>query len=283
MSNMMGFLARRFIAGGNFEEALEEIRRLNSMNITTTVDVLGENVNSQVEAKAKANSYIDALGKINSTGVNSHVSLKLTQMGLDISDEFCFENVSRILAAALKYENFVRVDMEGSNYTQRTMELVHRWHESFPNMGIVIQSMLLRSEDDVKELNRRKIPVRLCKGAYKEPPSIAFRDKRDVNENYLKLMRILLSEGTYPAIATHDQVMVDATIDYASQNGIGSDQFEFQMLYGIRRSLQQQIAQDGFRMRIYVPFGTHWFPYYYRRLRERKENIFFILKNLVRH
>jgi len=143
--------------------------------------------------------------------------------------------------------------------------------------------MLLRSEDDVKELNRRKIPVRLCKGAYKEPPSIAFRDKRDVNENYLKLMRILLSEGTYPAIATHDQVMVDATIDYASQNGIGSDQFEFQMLYGIRRSLQQQIAQDGFRMRIYVPFGTHWFPYYYRRLRERKENIFFILKNLVRH
>ncbi|MBD3233380.1 MAG: proline dehydrogenase [candidate division Zixibacteria bacterium] len=282
MSGIFGFLARRFIAGDNIEEALQAVERLNSKKITTTLDILGENVSNKEEAVAKADAYIELLDHIHRSAVTSHASIKLTQMGLDISDQFCFDNVSRIFERAQEYDIFIRVDMEGSDYTQRTLDLVYRWHEIYPNMGTVIQAMLHRSEDDVKELNRQKIKVRLCKGAYKEPASLAFQDKKQVNKNYAKLTKMLLSDGVYPAIATHDDKLIEYTKQFAAESGIGRDQFEFQMLYGIRRKLQEQITSDGYRMRVYVPYGTHWFPYYYRRLRERKENIFFILKNLFK-
>ncbi len=282
MSGILSFLARRFVAGETFEESLKAVRALNAKNITTTLDILGENVKNQQEATAKADAYIEVLEKIHNSGVNSHVSIKLTQMGLDVSDDFCYENVSRIFEKAKGYSNFVRVDMEGSDYTQRTLDLVFRWHKEYINMGVVIQAMLYRSEDDIRELNKNKIRVRLCKGAYKEPSSIAFQDKRDVNKNYIKLMKLLLSEGEYPAIATHDENMIQATFDYATEKGIQPDKYEFQMLYGIRRQLQEKIAEDGYRMRVYVPFGTSWFPYYYRRLRERKENTLFLLKNILK-
>ena len=282
MAGFLWFVAKRFIAGESCEAALSTVRELNSKNITTTMDILGENVASEKEAKAKADAYIDVLDSIDKAGVESHASLKLTQMGLDISDEYCFENVSRIFERAKQYNNFVRVDMEGSDYIERTLNLVYRWHEKYPGMGTVIQAMLHRSIGDIIKLNRHKIPVRLCKGAYKEPACIAIQDKKHVNQNYIRLMQILLSEGNYPAIATHDERVINATIDYATKKGIKPENFEFQMLYGIRRKLQEQIAGDGYRMRVYVPFGTHWFPYYYRRLRERKENIYFILKNLFK-
>ncbi len=282
MSGIFGFLARRFIAGDNIKEALQAVERLNSKKITTTLDILGENVGNKEEAVAKADAYIELLDHINRSAVTSHASIKLTQMGLDISDQFCFDNVSRIFERAQKYDVFIRVDMEGSDYTQRTLDLVYRWREIYPNMGTVIQAMLHRSEDDIKELNRKRIKVRLCKGAYKEPASAAFQDKKQVNENYAKLTKELLSDGVYPAIATHDDKLIEFTKQFAAESGIGQDQFEFQMLYGIRRGLQEEIANDGYGMRVYVPFGTHWFPYYYRRLRERKENIFFIVKNLFK-
>ncbi|MBD3167960.1 MAG: proline dehydrogenase [candidate division Zixibacteria bacterium] len=282
MSGILGFFAKRFVAGDTFEQAVDAVRQLNDKGITTTLDILGENVTSESEAAEKANSYIDVLDGIERTGVDSNVSVKLTQMGLDVSDEFCLKNVSRIFDKAQEHNNFVRVDMEGSAYTERTLNLVYRWHEKYPNMGTVIQAMLHRSTADIMELNQRKIRVRLCKGAYKEPASVAIQEKSLVNKNYKKLTELLLSEGNYPAIATHDMNMIDHAIDYAQRHDIKPDQFEFQMLYGIRRKLQEDIIKDGYRMRVYVPFGTHWFPYYYRRLRERKENIFFILKNLFK-
>jgi proline dehydrogenase len=282
MNGLLWFIAKRFIAGEDFESALDSVRALNDKGITATLDILGENVNSEEEARAKANAYIDVLDKIKTSGVNSHVSIKLTQMGLDISDDFCYENVSRIFDKAQEHDIFVRVDMESSDYTERTLKLVYRWHEKYPNMGTVIQAMLHRSVGDIMELNRRGIRVRLCKGAYKEPPTVAIQDKRHVNENFIRLTEMLLSEGVYPAIGTHDDKMINAAIDFAHRNGIKPDDFEFQMLYGIRRQKQEQIAKDGYRMRVYVPFGTHWFPYYYRRLRERKENVFFIMRNFFR-
>lgn len=282
MNGLLWFIAKRFIAGEDFESALDSVRALNDKGITTTLDILGENVNSEEEARAKADAYIDVLDKIKTSGADSHVSIKLTQVGLDISDEFCYGNVSRIFDKAREHDIFVRVDMEGSDYTEKTLKLVYRWHEKYPNLGTVIQAMLHRSVGDIMELNRRGIQVRLCKGAYKEPPMVAIQDKNHVNQNYIRLTEMLLSEGVSPAIATHDDKMINAAIDFAHRNGIKPDDFEFQMLYGIRRQKQEQIVKDGYRMRVYVPFGTHWFPYYYRRLRERKENIFFIMRNFFR-
>jgi proline dehydrogenase len=203
-------------------------------------------------------------------------------MGLDISDEFCFENVGRIIQAAKDRHNFVRIDMEGSDYTERTLQLVYRWAEEFDNVGTVIQSMLYRSENDIKELNQRGIGVRLCKGAYKEPASVAFPKKEQVNSNFIVLMKLLLDSGIFHSIATHDNAMISATKTYADQQNIGKDKFEFQMLYGINRTAQTELVSKGYGMLVYVPFGTHWFPYYFRRLRERKENIHFILKHIFK-
>ncbi len=278
--SILTIFAKRFITGETLDSAIEAIKHLNSMKMTATLDMLGENVSNKEMAIKTADSYLEMLDAIAQSGVNSNVSIKLTQMGLDISDEFCYENVSRILDKATALKNFVRVDMEGSPYTERTLQLVYRWHEKYPNVGTVIQAALRRSEKDIAELNRRKITVRLCKGAYKEPKEVAFQLKTEVNDSYIRLADMLLKDGVYPAIATHDDKMIKAALESAKKYGRGKDDFEFQMLYGINRSGQRKIAEQGYRMRIYTPWGTHWFPYYYRRLRERKENIFFIFRHL---
>jgi proline dehydrogenase len=279
---ILTFFAGRFIAGKTKEDAVTAVRKLNESGMKTTLDILGENVSSKEMARDLANRYIDVLETIDSCNISANVSLKLTQMGLDISDEFCYENVGRIIETARRRDNFVRIDMEGSNYTDRTLSLVYRWAEEFDNVGTVIQSMLYRSENDIYELNRRGIRVRLCKGAYKEPASVAFKKKEQVNENFISLMKILLDSGNFHSIATHDDAMITATKKHAEERKISRDRFEFQMLYGINRSGQAKLVSEGYGMLVYVPFGTHWFPYYFRRLRERKENVLFILKHLLR-
>jgi len=276
-------LAKRFIAGETKEEAFEAVRKLNKMGMRTTLDILGENVTSSEMATSLADQYIDVINSINKEKVIANASVKLTQMGLDVSDQFCFDNVSRIIEAARAHKIFVRIDMEGTKYTERTLQLVYRWAEKYDNVGTVIQAALYRSEADVKELNKRGIKVRLCKGAYKEPASFAFQKKDDVNANYIKLMKILLDSGIFHSIATHDDAMINATKAYASQKGIGQDRYEFQMLYGINRAGQLELVKEKYGMLIYVPFGDHWFPYYYRRLRERKENVLFIAKHFFRN
>jgi proline dehydrogenase len=258
------------------------VRDLNALGMKTSLDILGENVTSEQMATDLADKYIDVLETIDHEKIAANVSVKLTQMGMDISDDFCFDNVSRIIEKAREKGNFVRIDMEGSDYTQRTLDLVYRWADKYDNVGTVIQSMLYRSADDIAGLISRGIRVRLCKGAYKEPASVAFQKKEQVNENFVTLMKTLLDSGPFHSMATHDNAMIEATKKHAAEKGIGKDKFEFQMLYGINRSGQLKLAREGYSMLVYVPFGTHWFPYYYRRLRERKENILFILKHLFK-
>ena len=276
------FLAKRFIAGETKEQAFNAVRKLNKLGMRTTLDILGENVTSLEMARNLADSYIDLIDSVEREKVTANVSLKLTQMGLDVSDDYCYENVSRIIEAARAHGNFVRIDMEGSKYTERTLRLVYRWAEKYDNVGTVIQAMLRRSEADIVELNGRGIKVRLCKGAYKEPAVVAIQRKEDVNANYIKLMKLLLDSGVFHSIATHDNAMITATREYALLKGIPKTNYEFQMLYGINRSGQVELAGEGYGLLIYIPFGTHWFPYYYRRLRERKENVLFIAKHLFR-
>lgn len=276
------FLARRFIAGETAEDAISALKELNKMGMSATLDILGENVTNQAKAIRAADSYIELLEIIDKNNIDSNISIKLTQMGLDISDQFCFENVSRILKRAKSLGNFVRIDMEGSQYTERTLELVYRWHEEYGNVGAVIQAYLYRSENDINELNKKKIKVRLCKGAYKEPKDVAFQSKDDVNSNFIKLSGMLLNGGVYPAIASHDGSMVKSTIQQAKNLGRDKDDFEFQMLYGVNRSAQRELVNQGYKMRIYTPFGTHWLPYFLRRLRERRENVLFIARHLFK-
>jgi proline dehydrogenase len=280
--NPLTIFARRFIAGETIEDAMKAVAELNREGMTATLDILGENVKSEQEAIRSADAYIQLLERISSAKVNSNVSIKLTMMGLDVGEEFCYQNVKRITNAAREHDNFVRVDMEGSSYTQRTLDVFRRLRQEYEKVGIVIQSYLFRSEKDVEALNAEGCRVRLCKGAYKEPPDISFKSKEDTNANYVKLMKMLMANGNYPAIATHDSKMIDETVRYVKENGITNDKFEFQMLYGIRRNLQRELIKQGYSVRIYVPYGTHWLPYFVRRLRERKENIFFVLKHLFR-
>ncbi len=280
--SVLTIFAKRFITGETMESAIEAVRRLNRMGMSATLDILGENVKSKEQATRAADNYIGLLTTIAASGIDSHISIKLTQMGLDISNEFCFDNVSRILETADGLRNFVRVDMEGSLYTERTLNLVYRWHEKYGNVGAVIQAYLYRSEEDVAECIRRGVSVRLCKGAYREPKEVAFQAKEAVNANFVKLAGMLLKGGHYPAIATHDGKMIEAAIRQAEQLGKKNGDYEFQMLYGINRSGQRNLVQKGYRMRIYAPFGTHWIPYYLRRLRERKENIFFVMRHFFR-
>ena len=279
---LLTFLAKRFIAGETAASAIAAVRQLNTAGMSATLDILGENVKSQAMAVKTADNYIAILQTIADAGIDSNISIKLTQMGLDISDQFCFDNVSRILEKAAAFRAFVRVDMEGSPYTERTLQLVFRWHQKYPNVGAVIQSYLRRSEKDIEELNRNKIKVRLCKGAYREPATVAFQSKDDVNANYVRLTEMLLSHGLYPAIASHDGAMIKAALDIAEKLGRRKNEYEFQMLYGINRAAQRQLAEQGYRVRIYTPFGTHWLPYYLRRLRERRENVIFIARHLFK-
>jgi proline dehydrogenase len=275
-------LATRFVAGETFEQALAVSRRLNGEGITVTLDHLGESVTTLEEAAEARDVYVHTLTAIHESGIRGNVSLKLTQFGLDFSYDQCRANVEQLVCRAAGLGGFVRIDMESSEYTARTLDLVKDLHARYPNVGVVIQAYLCRSKEDIEALCELRIPVRLCKGAYLEPAGVAFQQKREVDENYIALMRILLDRGEYPAIATHDEKMIAATKAYAAGRNIARDAFEFQMLYGIRRDLQRQLVAEGYRLRLYVPFGLAWYPYYMRRLAERPANVFFILRNLFR-
>jgi proline dehydrogenase len=275
-------LSSRFVAGERLEDALRVGQRINSEGITLTLDHLGESVTSLAEASQASDVYLRALEEIHSNGVKGNVSLKLTQFGLDLSPDACRANVARLVERAAALGTFVRIDMESSEYTDRTLDLVEELHAQFPCVGTVIQSYLYRSQKDIKRLCSRRIRVRLCKGAYLEPAGVAFPSKADVDRNYIELMKLLLDEGEYPAIATHDERMITATKAYAAQAGIARDRFEFQMLYGIRRDLQRRLVAEGYRLRLYVPFGKAWYPYLMRRLAERPANVFFLARHFFR-
>jgi proline dehydrogenase len=278
-------LSSRFVAGMAVSDALQATAQTNSHGMSVSVDNLGENVTNTEEAKESAKLYHELLDQIAARKLDANVSLKLTHMGLDVDENLARTIVTELVQHAARLGSFVRVDMEGSAYTEKTIEFVRDLHRRPGNagrLGAVIQSYLFRSERDVETLCRERIRIRLCKGAYKEPAEIAFQAKADVDANFVKLMRILLQSGTYHGIATHDPKMIDATIAFARREKIAADAFEFQMLYGVRRDLQQKLVRDGWRMRVYIPFGTEWYPYLMRRLAERPANAIFILKNLFR-
>jgi len=281
-SSLARRLAARFVAGSGLEQALAVARSLNAEGIAVTLDVLGESISSLEEAAAARDAYLRTLSAIHDGGVLGNVSLKLTQFGIDLSDGQCRANVAQLVERAAGLNGFVRVDMEASRYVDRTLDLVCGLHEQYGAVGTVIQAYLYRSRQDIERLCRLGIRVRLCKGAYLEPASVAFARKSEVDRNYLELMRLLLDKGVYPAIATHDGKMIAAAKAYAATRQIPREAFEFQMLYGIRRDLQRQLIQDGFGLRLYVPFGKAWYPYYMRRLAERPANVLFILRNLLR-
>jgi proline dehydrogenase len=274
-------LAGRFVAGDHLPETLEACQRINSEGIAVTLDHLGENVTSLEEAAASRDAYVEALGQIIQRQINGNVSLKLTQFGIDLSLEKCCENVEQLVRQAAAAQNFVRVDMESSEYTDRTLDMVTDFHARYGAVGTVIQAYLYRSGKDIEDLCRRGIRVRLCKGAYLEPPSVAFKAKSDVDRNFVELMKILLESGAYPAIATHDEKMIAATEQFAAARKVPREAFEFQMLYGIRRDIQRRLVNEGYRLRLYVPYGEAWYPYFMRRLAERPANVFFLARNLL--
>ncbi|HEY6251231.1 MAG TPA: proline dehydrogenase family protein [Candidatus Angelobacter sp.] len=278
-------LSSRFVAGLTIDDALRAARAMNQLGLGVSVDNLGENVTSADEARHSAQLYHLMLDQMAGQELNANVSVKLTHMGLDVDEKLAYETTSDLVQHAARINNFVRVDMEGSAYTQRTLDFVRRLHreqEYAGHVGAVIQSYLRRSQADVEQLVAEHIRIRLCKGAYKEPPDIAFEKKVEVDDNYVKLMKLLLKSGIYHGIATHDERMIRATIDFARRENIPAAAFEFQMLYGVRRDLQQKLIKEGWRCRVYIPFGTEWYPYLMRRLAERPANAIFILKNLFR-
>jgi len=275
-------LAYRFVAGDHLDDAVRVVGDVNRRGWSASLDHLGENVSEEKAARAATDDYLAAFERIASERLNANVSVKLTQLGLDISPDLCQELLTRILQRAQQLDNFVRVDMEGSAYTQRTLDLVLALHERFPNCGVVLQSYLYRTADDVARVNAAKVRVRLVKGAYNEPPEVAFAKKTEVDANFEAAMQRLLVHGVYPAIATHDDRLIEATKQFARKNEILSDRFEFQMLYGIRPALQRSIAAEGYKVLVATPFGPDWYPYLMRRLAERPANLGFFLRNLVR-
>ncbi len=278
-------MSKRFVAGNFVSDGVKVTKELNARGIAVTIDNLGENVTNIEEAKASAKLYHEMIDEIVTGGLHCNVSLKLTHMGLDVDEMLARELVSGLVDHAARVDSFVRVDMEGSPYTQKTLDLVHDLHARPGHqgrVGTVIQAYMYRSEKDVQELLAKGIRIRLCKGAYKEPANIAFQDKADVDKNYVKLAQMLLKSGTYHGIATHDERIIEQMKAFATREKIDRDSFEFQMLYGIRRDLQEQLVKEDWRMRVYVPFGTEWYPYFMRRLAERPANAFFIAKNLLR-
>lgn len=276
-------MSKRFVAGFTVDDAMRATKVMNDLGIAVSIDNLGEDVTDATEARASAELYSQLLDEIARRGLNANVSLKLTHMGLDVDEPMARSIVSGLVAKAAGMNSFIRVDMEGSPYTQKTLDFVKALHEQYPNfVGTVIQSYLCRSEKDVEDLLQHRIRIRLCKGAYKEPPEIAFQKKADVDANYVKLTKMLLKSGIYHGIATHDEKMIRAAIEFARAEKIPAEAFEFQMLHGIRRDLQEQLVKDGWRVRVYIPFGTEWYPYFMRRLAERPANVLFIAKNLFR-
>lgn len=277
-------LTTRFVAGETCEQTVDVIRQLNAEGCTASFDHLNESVTSSDEAQSEVREYLRILSAIDKTGIRSNVSIKLTQFGLQIDPELAYRNARTVVADAAQRGNFVRIDMEGSDVTQATLDIFRRLREEFGlnDVGIVLQSYLKRTYDDTVELLKLPARIRICKGAYNEPPEVAFSDKNDTDKNYVRVMQLLLSSGYYHGIATHDPRMINATIDFAQREGIGKEAFEFQMLFGIRRDLQRQLAKDGYNMRVYVPYGKHWYPYFMRRLAERPANIWFVLKNFLK-
>lgn len=280
--------ARRFVAGEELPEALQAVRALNAQGLKATIDHLGENTRTREEAVRAAQEYLRILDAIEEHKLDASVSLKLTQMGLDVDEELCYENVRRIAGYARERGNFVRIDMESSAYTDRTLQLYERLREEgYSHVGVVIQAYLYRSERDVERLIEWGANVRLCKGAYAEPPEVAFPQKRDVDRNFLKLLEKLWSpeaqaRGVYVAVATHDPKILEWARRYARDHKIPTEAFEFQMLYGVRRDLQLRLVEAGYRVRIYVSYGQEWYPYFMRRLAERPANLGFLVRNLLR-
>jgi proline dehydrogenase len=277
----------RFVAGTEIADAVRVTQTVNRAGMSVSIDNLGENVTNLDEARHSAQLYHQILDAIVANRLNANISLKLTHMGLDVDETMARELVAGLVsrAASMTPPGFVRVDMEGSPYTQRTLDFVHELHRMPGNqnsVGTVIQTYLKRSESDIEKLLAEGIRIRLCKGAYKEPASIAFESKADVDANYVKLMKVLMKSGIYHGLATHDEKIIRQAQAFATQENIPRDSFEFQMLYGIRRDLQQSLVRDGWRMRVYIPFGTEWYPYFMRRLGERPANVFFIARNMLR-
>jgi proline dehydrogenase len=277
--------SHRFVAGEQLPEVVQATETVNAAGASVSIDNLGENVTNADEAKQSAELYHKMLDQISSRKLNANISLKLTHMGFDVSEDLAYGLVTELLAHAVQINNFIRVDMEGSPYTQRTLDFVHQVHRQpghSGKIGTVIQSYLFRSEKDVNDLLAERIRIRLCKGAYKEPPEIAFPKKADVDANYVKLAKTLVKSGVYHGLATHDEHIISEMKQFAQAEAIPTTAYEFQMLYGVRRDLQQQLVREGYGLRVYIPFGTEWYPYFMRRLAERPANVFFIAKNMFR-
>jgi len=273
-------LARRFVAGPDPDSAIAVGRALHARGINATFDLLGEDVLDEGAARRSAKANEELLRKV-PPEVERNISIKLTMLGLEISPGFCLENVAALLEVARQVGGFVRIDMEGSKHTQKTLEVFHDLRKRYENVGIVLQAYLHRTPDDVREAIARGDRVRLCKGAYKEPPAVALQDMEAIRAAYRRLARELVDSGNYPAVATHDESLLRDVLDYTAERKIPPSGYEFQMLYGLRPRRWDELVASGHRVRIYVPYGTHWFPYFYRRLRERKENVLFVLRNLL--
>lgn len=283
-------MSSRFVAGMEIEDVLNAAETLNSHGIYATLDSLGENVATPDEARRSADVYHQLLDAIQKRGLKANVSVKLTQMGLELDPELAHDIAAGLVAHAVELDNFVRIDMEGSALTQVTLDIVRRINAGgsggSPNhghVGVVIQAYLYRSEKDICELLTEGIRIRLCKGAYQEPPEIAFASKADVDSNFVKLMRLLVKSGVYNGIATHDDAMIEATRQFVRERNIASSEFEFQMLYGVRRDLQRRLVEEGYGMRVYIPFGREWYPYFMRRLAERPANALFLARNFLKN
>jgi len=279
--NPLTILASRFVAGERPQDAVRVGERLQAKGIKATFDKLGEDVHDQ-QAAARATTAACELLRMIPAGIERNISIKMSSMGQEISRALCLENVAKILDTARETEGFVRLDMEGSKLTESTLTIFHELRQRYDNVGVVLQAYLHRTPDDVQEAIRRKDRVRLCKGAYREPASVAIQDMADVRKAFTACARELLAKGNYPAIATHDEELVTGTIEFTREQAIPSGRFEFQMLYGLRPHRWEELVAKGFNMRVYVPFGTHWIPYFYRRLRERRENVMFVLRGLFR-
>lgn len=276
-------MSRRFVAGETVDELVDAVRAVNAEELKATANYLGEAVTDRESARAAADTYLRVLDRIDAGGLDANVSLKFTQMGQNIDELFLRENLGRVLERARETDTFIRFDMEGSDYTQQTLDAFEAlWNEGWQNAGVVLQAYLKRTAGDVRRMIELGARVRICKGAYAEPPELAFQDMERIRANFIELTKWLLSDGHYPAIATHDPILIEAAREYADTNGIGPERFEFQLLYGVRRDLQQQLLDDGYTVRVYIPFGEMWYPYLMRRLAERPENMLFMVGSVIR-
>jgi proline dehydrogenase len=276
-------MSRRFVPGEDVAALVAAIKEANAAGLTATGNYLGESVHDEPNARRAADIYLSILDRIEAEKLDANISLKFTQLGQDISEAFLAKNLGRVLERAKETDTFIRFDMEGSDYTQRTLDAFEKlWSQGWRNIGVVLQSYMRRSAGDVARMNELGARVRLCKGAYAEPDEVAFQAREEVDGSFVELMKELLAHGNYPGIATHDDRMIDATVSFAQEEGIGKEKFEFQMLHGVRRDLQTQLVEDGWNVRAYVPFGEHWYPYLMRRLAERPANMLFFAGSVVK-